>query len=70
MTREEAKRSVEAAFMAWESEYQTGDDWSEEHEARDMAIKALDMCDKIAKIINSYDADFTIANYVRGLFNV
>jgi hypothetical protein len=33
----------------------------------DMAIKALDKCDKIEKIIDSYDPDF-IANYVRGLF--
>ena len=34
-----------------------------------MGVDALDKCDKIAKIIGSYDADF-IANYVRGLFKV
>ena len=33
--------------------------------AFDKAIEALKKCDKIEKIIDSYDADF-IANYVRG----
>lgn len=42
MTREEASEIVESAFDAWENEYSTGDDWSKEHEARDMAIKALE----------------------------
>lgn len=37
-------------------------------EAGKMAIEALDKCDKVYKIIDSYDADF-IANYVRGLFS-
>ena len=39
----------------------------EYYTALDMAIKTLDKCDRIEKIINSNDADF-IANYVRGLF--
>ena len=33
-----------------------------------MGIEALEICSKIDKIIDSYDADF-IANYVRGLFS-
>lgn len=42
MTREKAIELVNSAFEAWESEYGTGDDdWSEEHEACEMAIKAL-----------------------------
>ena len=36
-------------------------------EAIDIAIEAIDKCDKIEKIIDSNDADF-IADYVRGLF--
>jgi hypothetical protein len=36
-------------------------------EAVEMAIEALNKCDKIEKIIDSCDPDF-IANYVRGLF--
>ena len=42
MTRKEARELVKAAFATWECEYSTGDDWSKEHEARDMAIKALE----------------------------
>ena len=47
MTREEAIESVKSAFDAWEYQYDTGDDWSREHEARNMAIKALNQepCD-------------------------
>lgn len=42
MTREEAIEIVEMAFAEWEHEfYVSGDDWSKEHEALDMAIKAL-----------------------------
>lgn len=41
MTKDEAIEKVIAAFSVWECEYDTGDDWSEEHEARDMAIEAL-----------------------------
>lgn len=39
--REDAIRSVRMAFSIWESEYDTGEDWSGEHKARDAAIKAL-----------------------------
>ena len=42
MTREETKEYVERAFGAWESEYSIGDDWSKEHEACRLAIKALE----------------------------
>jgi hypothetical protein len=42
MTREEAIEEVEVAFDIWESEYDTGNDWSKAHKARDMAIKALE----------------------------
>ena len=42
MTREEAIEIVKSAFSAWESEFRVpNDDWSEEHEALDMAIEAL-----------------------------
>lgn len=41
MTKEESIAMVRSAFSAWESEYDYGDDWSKEHEARDMAIAAL-----------------------------
>ena len=37
MTREKAIELVEDAFLT----YDTGQDWSKEHQARDMAIKAL-----------------------------
>jgi len=42
MTREEAIDMVKKAFAGWEDEFGTGDDWSREHKARDMAIKALE----------------------------
>ena len=44
MTREDAIEMVRDAFDVWQSEYETvsRNDWSEEHEARDMAIKALE----------------------------
>lgn len=42
MTKDEAIEKVIDAFSAWECEYDTGQDWSEEHEACDMAIAALD----------------------------
>ena len=41
MTNEEAAALVADAFEQLEYERGTGDDWSEEHEARDMAIRAL-----------------------------
>lgn len=42
MTREEAIELVKSAFDAWEYKYDTGDDWSKEYEARDMAIESLE----------------------------
>ena len=41
MTKDEAIEKVIDAFSAWESEYDTGDDWSAEHEACEMAVEAL-----------------------------
>lgn len=42
MTNQEAAEIVKNAFQMWESEYgMTGEDWSEEHEACEMAVKAL-----------------------------
>lgn len=38
---EEAIELTTSAFSAWEGECETGDDWSKEHEARDLAINAL-----------------------------
>ena len=58
MTREEAKGNLIHAIR-----------WNDmpRKEALDIAIEAIDKCDKIEKIIDSNDADF-ISNYVRGLF--
>ena len=42
MTTEEAIDFVLTAFDMWEIEYDCGDDWSDVHEARDMAVKALE----------------------------
>lgn len=42
MTKEEIIEEVKAAFDIWESEYDTGNDWSKAHKARDMAIKAIE----------------------------
>ena len=45
MTTEEAISLVRKAFDTWEnweSDVNGGDDWSEEHKARDMAIDALE----------------------------
>ena len=65
MTREEAARIIKKCKeKGFKHTFYT---LNEYHTALDMAIKALDKCDRIEKIINSYDADF-IANYVRGLF--
>ena len=42
MTNERAAELVKAAFQAWECEYgSTSEDWSEEHEACQMAVAAL-----------------------------
>ena len=52
MTRDEAIEIVKSAFSAWESEFGVpNDDWSEEHEALDMAIEALEREDKMLKEI-------------------
>lgn len=40
-TIEKAIELVKDAFGFWESEYCVGDDWTEEHEARDLAVDAL-----------------------------
>lgn len=40
--KEKAIEMIRVAFDVWEEEYGMYDDWSEEHEARDMAIKALE----------------------------
>ena len=42
MTKDQVIENVRAAFEIWEGEFSTfGSDWSEEHEARDIAIEAL-----------------------------
>lgn len=47
MTRDKAIEIVKSAFSAWESEFEVpNDDWSEEHEALDMAIEALEAQDR------------------------
>lgn len=59
MTREEAIEKVEMAFAEWENEFSvSGDDWSEEHEALDMVVKALkqeSMLDKVKKAREKID---------------
>jgi preprotein translocase subunit SecA len=43
MTNQEAAEIVKNAFQMWESEYgMTGEDWSEEHKACEMAVNALE----------------------------
>ncbi len=42
MKIEKVIENVRGAFDAWEWECGIGDDWSEEHEARDIAISALE----------------------------
>ena len=42
MTKEEAIEAVKTAFGMWECEFDCfGEDWTNEHKARDMAIEAL-----------------------------
>lgn len=41
VTYEEAVDLTQSAYGAWEGEYETGDDWSKMHEARDLAVNAL-----------------------------
>lgn len=62
MTYKGAKGIIEIARAEVEWEYPL--DYAI---AFNKAADALDKCDKIQKIVNSYDADF-VANYVRGLF--
>lgn len=40
--REDTIAQVRMAFSIWESEFDVGDDWSEQHKARDRAIEALE----------------------------
>lgn len=62
MTREEAIEIVKSAFSAWESEFRVpNDDWSEEHEALDMAIEALREPQTIIGIDIPYGNDKGIA---------
>ena len=42
MTAKEAADLVRDAFDMWEKEWDCGEDWSDVHEARDMAISALE----------------------------
>ena len=60
MTREDAIDYVQAAFDAYESEFSIGDDWSKEHEARDMAIKALSREPKIEPCTTEYHRVYMI----------
>lgn len=62
MTDKEVAEIIKVARAEVEWEYPM-----EYAAAFDRAIEALDKCQKIEKIIDSYDADF-IANYVRGMF--
>ena len=62
MTRKEAKDLLDNLIGMVEDNHNADYDT-----ALEMGIEALDKCDKIEKIIESYDAD-VIANYVRGLF--
>lgn len=50
MTREEAINLVMKVFDTLEGECNIEYDWREEHEARDMAIKALEQNDVLDKI--------------------
>ena len=62
MTYKEAAKIIEVATAEVEWEYPM-----EYAAAFEKAIEALNKCERIASIIDSYDADF-VANYVRGLF--
>jgi hypothetical protein len=56
VTKEEAIQRVENAFDAYESEWKvSGDDWSYEHEARDMAIEALKRDDPEAEFQKRFE---------------
>jgi hypothetical protein len=54
MTIDEAIEIIEAVFETWEWEFGAGEDCDKEHEAIDMAIKALEQLQKIQEIIKSW----------------
>lgn len=54
MTPEEAVKLTDLAFGAWEGEWGTGDDWSDEHKARDMAIEALMTMETVCEIVDGF----------------
>lgn len=54
MTPKEAAKLTEYAFDVWEDEYGVGDDWSDEHKARDMAIEALTMMKVICDAVEGF----------------
>ena len=57
MTREEAINLVIRVFDTLEGECNIEYDWREEHNARDMAIKALEEQDSILDILNKLKAE-------------
>lgn len=68
MTREEAISLVRTAFDEWENELNTGEDWSKEHNARDMAINALfrepfEPCGKVRTEIEAQEKWLAEAGY-------
>ena len=72
MTKEEAIQIVYSAFNNWEAEYCFVDDWSKEHEARDMAVNALEKIGDYRRYINAlrrcakeHEEDFTYTGCIR-----
>lgn len=72
MTKEEAIKQVELAFKVWESKVWESIygairvDWSKEHEAKDMAIKALEqeqILDKIKPIVAEWKTNTWTNNF-------
>ena len=57
MTREEAINLIMRVFDTLEGECNIEYDWSKEHKARDMAIKALEEQDSILDILNKIKAE-------------
>jgi len=64
MTREEAINLVIRVFDTLEGECNIEYDWREEHNARDMAIKALEEQDSILDILNKLKAEIEQEPYV------
>ena len=64
MTIEEVIDRVKTAFAMWENEWDCGEDWSEEHIARDMAIKALKAQEK--KPFDPFEDDIDEGSYYCG----